>query len=169
MRIEPARPDEITDYVAFAESAQSMLRARGLAQWVPAAHAAYRTTIEAKQAAGSLFGVYEASAAIAFCVATTERSRWWPPDGIAALYLSGIVVSGAVRGRAVGRTIVTWAIARAERIGVQALRLDCHRGNDWLRRYYEGLCFALRGYVVQHPGYEGCLYEYRLGDREAVT
>jgi GNAT superfamily N-acetyltransferase len=161
MRIEPAQADEMVDYVAFAEAAQSMLRARGLAQWVPAAHSEYRSTIEAQQAGGSLFGVYDGSTPVAFFVATTARSSWWPPDDVAALYLSGIVVGRAARGRGVGRAIVAWAIARAEALDVSAVRLDCHRGSHWLCRYYEGLGFVLRGYVEQHPGYEGCLYEFR--------
>jgi RimJ/RimL family protein N-acetyltransferase len=163
MRIEPARTDDIADYVAIAAAAESMLRARGLAQWVPAAHAAYRNTIVAQQADGSLFAVYDGSAPIAFCVVTLAKSPWWPPDDVAALYLSGIVVSRSARGRAVGHTIVAWAIARAESLGLGAVRLDCHSGSTWLRRYYEDLGFVLRGLVEQHPGYDGCLYELRCG------
>ena len=157
MRIEPARSDDVAVYVAFAEAAQAMLRARGLAQWVPAAHGDYRRTIEVQQAAGALLGVYDDTGPLAFFVVTDTPSPWWPDDGGAALYLSGIVVSHAARGRALGRAIVAWTLARAEAVGAKAVRLDCHHGNDWLRNYYEDLGFVLRGIVEQHPGYDGCL------------
>src|SRR5262249_43153164 len=142
MRIEPARAEDIEVYVAFAQAAQAMVRARGLAQWVPAAHAEYRGAIETQQAAGSLFGVYEHAMPLAFFVVTNARSPWWPQDAAPALYLSGIVVSRAARGRALGHTIVAWTIARADSMGVRIVRLDCHRGNDWLRSYYEELGFV---------------------------
>jgi GNAT superfamily N-acetyltransferase len=156
MRIEPARADDVAVYVGFAEAAQAMLRARGLTQWVPAAHADYRRAVEAQQAGGSLHGVYDDSGPLAFFVVTDTPSPWWPHDGVHALYLSGIVVSHAARGRALGHAIVAWTMARAE-----AVRLDCHHGNSWLRTYYENLGFVLRGIVEQHPGYDGCLYEWR--------
>ena len=156
MRIEPARSDDIAVYVRFAEAAQAMLRERGLAQWVPAAHADYRRTIETQQASGSLFGAYDETGPLAFFVVTDTPSAWWPRDAVHAAYLSGIVVSDAARGRSVGHAIVAWAMARAE-----VVRLDCHHGNDWLRNYYENLGFVLRGIVEQHPGYDGCLYEWR--------
>jgi GNAT superfamily N-acetyltransferase len=171
MRIEPARTDDIAVYVVFAEAAQAMLRARGLAQWVPAAHAEYRGAIETLQAAGSLFGVFEGATPLAFFVVTNTPSPWWPPDAQRAVYLSGIVVSRAAHGRALGHMIVAWTIARAEAFGARAVRLDCHRGNEWLRRYYEDLGFVLCGVIEQHPGYDGCLYEYRCGSarREATA
>ena len=112
-------------------------------------------------AADSLFGVYDDTGPQAFFVVSDAPSPWWPPDGVSALYLSGIVVGRTARGRDLGRLIVAWTMARAEAHGAQVVRLDCHHGNAWLRSYYEELGFVLRGIVEQHPGYDGCLYECR--------
>jgi len=73
-----------------------------------------------------------------------------------------MVVSPRARGQGVGGFIIRWCVAEAARLGRRFVRLDCHAGNPWLCRYYEGHGFALQGRVEQHPGYEGCLYQFEV-------
>ena len=161
MRIATSEPDWIDRYVAFARDAQARLRARGLRQWVPAAHDAHRPQVDLLVAAGELFAVLDGTEPIAF-FALRDASGWWPPLERPVRYVSGIVVSRAARGRGVGGTIVEWCIERARSSGAVALRLDCHDGNAWLCEYYERFGFVARDRVEQHPGYVGRLYELPL-------
>ncbi|MDT0322971.1 hypothetical protein [Streptomyces millisiae] len=46
-----------------------------------------------------------------------------------------------------GAVPLDWAADTARRRGVDALRLDCVRSNDALRRYYEARGFTHRGDV----------------------
>ena len=159
MIVRPAVEADIPCYVAFATAAQEWLRARGLGQYVPAAHAASASTVVARVAARSLRAVESGSALAGFFSLEVAPSPWWSRDDVPALYLAGMVVAPAFRGRGVGAVILSWCRKQAAERGCRAVRLDCHAGNPWLCRYYEGHGFELRGRIEQHPGYDGCLYE----------
>ena len=159
MRIRPAALGDLEGYEARARDAQGWLGARGLAQYVPAAHPEYAAAIRERVANGTLFALSDGDSTVGWFSLDSAPSPWWPADGARALHLAGIVVSREARGRGIGHEIVRWSAARAEQRGCSALRLDCHSGNRWLCAYYESLGFALRGKVEQHPGYFGCLYE----------
>jgi GNAT superfamily N-acetyltransferase len=62
-----------------------------------------------------------------------------PPD---AAYVHKLAVSRARAGQRIGQTIVEWAEATAAANGRAFLRLDCHRTNPGIRRYYEQLGFV---------------------------
>jgi GNAT superfamily N-acetyltransferase len=62
-----------------------------------------------------------------------------PPD---AAYVHKLAVSRAHAGQRIGQTIVEWADATAAANGRAFLRLDCHRTNPGIRRYYEQLGFV---------------------------
>jgi GNAT superfamily N-acetyltransferase len=62
-----------------------------------------------------------------------------PPD---AAYVHKLAVSRARAGQRIGQTIVEWADATAAANGRAFLRLDCHRTNPGIRRYYEQLGFV---------------------------
>ncbi len=160
--VRPARREDLAAYVAMARMAQASLMARGLAQHVPAAHPDDDAYVRARIADASLHAVWQEGRAVAFFVLEAAPSRWWPADGAPALYLAGLVVSrdGALRGR--GDAILAWCLVAVRRSHRNALRLDCHAGNPWLCAWYEARGFVARGYVEQHPGYEGCLYERNL-------
>jgi GNAT superfamily N-acetyltransferase len=151
--------DDVGTYAALGREAQGWLQSRGLEQYVPAAHDAYATTIRSRVESGTLCAVWSDDAAVGFFNIDTAPSPWWPADGVPALYLAGMVVSRAARGRDVGGSILRWCIGEAARRGCECVRLDCHAGNPWLCGYYESHGFVLRGRVEQHPGYDGCLYE----------
>jgi GNAT superfamily N-acetyltransferase len=61
-----------------------------------------------------------------------------PPD---AAYVHKLAVSRARAGQRIGHAIVAWADATAAANGRAFLRLDCHRTNPGIRRYYEELGF----------------------------
>jgi GNAT superfamily N-acetyltransferase len=159
MEVRLARPKDIATYAELGRVAQAWLQARGLGQYVPAAHDEYAAAIRARVAAGTLYAVEDRGAAVAFFSLDPTPSPWWPPDGEPALYLAGMVVAEEARGRNIGGFIIRWCTGEASRRGYRCVRLDCHAGNPWLCRYYEGHGFALRGRVEQHPGYDGCLYQ----------
>jgi GNAT superfamily N-acetyltransferase len=159
VEIRPARLVDVATYAAFGREAQEWLRSRGLGQYVPAAHDAYAAAVRSRVESGTLRAVRSDGAAVGFFDVDPVPSRWWPADGVPALYLAGMVVARAARGRDVGGHIIRWCIGEAVRRGCQFVRLDCHAGNPWLCRYYESHGFVLRGRVEQHPGYYGCLYE----------
>lgn len=108
--------------------------------------------------AGTLYSVI-AETPLGFFALERDPSPWWPKGDVGALYLSAIVVAPAARGLGVGGRIVEWCSERAVGARLQALRLDCHASNAWLRAYYEGFGFVQKEIVEQHPGYFGCLYE----------
>jgi GNAT superfamily N-acetyltransferase len=159
MEIRLARPEDVGAYAALGRAAQAMLRSRGWAQYVPAAHDEHAAAIRSKVEAGTLYAVWDGGAAVGFFSLDPAPSPWWPTDGEPALYLAGMVVSPEARGRGVGGFILEWSQAEAGRRGCRFVRLDCHAGNPWLCRYYEAHGFTGRGRVEQHPGYIGCLYQ----------
>jgi GNAT superfamily N-acetyltransferase len=154
---------DIVAYVAFANAAQEKLRERGLGQYVPAAHPEYADSIQTRVAAGSLFKAISGAETVAFFNMEGAPSGWWPVDGAPALYLAGMVVSPAWKGRGVGGAIIEWCVAQASVRGRRAVRLDCHADNPWLCAYYESHGFRLQGRIDQHPGYVGCLYQRDVG------
>ena len=159
MGVRTANPDDIALYVELGRAAQAWLSARGLGQYVPAAHDEYAAAIRARVGAGTLFVVEKGGAPAGFFSLDTAPSPWWPADGEPAMYLAGMVVARQARGRGVGSHIIRWCVAEAFHRGCRFVRLDCHAGNPWLCRYYERHGFELRGRVEQHPGYDGCLYQ----------
>lgn len=66
--------------------------------------------------------------ALGFFSAESSASPGWPADGVAALYLAGMVVDRGARGRGVGELILRGCAAEAERSGSAFVRLDCHIG-----------------------------------------
>jgi GNAT superfamily N-acetyltransferase len=162
MEVRRAVAEDVGTYLDLGRAAQTILRSRGLEQYVPAAHPEYAEAIRARVEAGTLYAVWDNGAAVGFFSLDPFPSRWWPADGEPALYLAGMVVSRQARGRGVGGHIIHWCAAEARRCGCRAVRLDCHAGNAWLCRYYEAHGFVLRGRVEQHPGYDGCLYQLAI-------
>ncbi len=159
LEFRSALPADVERYVSLGESAQHWLRDKGLAQYVPAAHTDNLPEIRRRVECGSLFRVSLQDQAVAFFSLESTLSKWWPEDGVRALYLAGMVVSPEVRGQKIGREIIAWCVEEARGRGCSALRLDYYMGNPWLCAYYQSNGFKLRGEIEQHPGYFGCLYQ----------
>jgi GNAT superfamily N-acetyltransferase len=158
--------DDLDLYVYLAQEAQAFLRARGLAQWVPSAHAAYRKVLVARVLGGDVHKVVCAGQTIAFFCLSGEMPEWWAPYPAPASYVSGIVVARKNRGGGVGQLVLKWCEGRAQLLNHDRLRLDCHAGNSWLCSYYAALGFQEVTRVEQHPGYVGVLQEKIIARRE---
>jgi GNAT superfamily N-acetyltransferase len=157
--VAPALLEDLDLYVRLAQEAQAFLRGRGLAQWVPPAHAPYRRVLVAGVAAGDVFKVNCGAETVAFFRWSAEGPEWWEPYPAAASYVSGIVVARDKKGSGVGRLVLDWCAARAQALNHDRLRLDCHAGNDWLCSYYAALGFQEVARVETHPGYVCVLRE----------
>lgn len=153
LSVEPALLEDLDLYVRLAQEAQAFLRGRGLAQWVPPAHAPYRNVLVAGIAAGEVYKVGCGGEMVAFFRCGAVGSEWWGPYPAAASYVSGIVVARDKKGCGVGRFVLDWCAARAQALAHDRLRLDCHAGNSWLCSYYAALGFHEVARVETHPGY----------------
>jgi GNAT superfamily N-acetyltransferase len=161
----PARRDEVPAYRAMARDADRWLRGQGLAQYVPAAHAAHAAALARLVRHGELHAVRIDAAPVAFFALTRTPGTGWPPDGVDAYYLGGIVVDAPWRGRGLGSAIVEWSARRAAGEGAAVLRLDSHDADERLGRFYAAVGFRVVGRVVQHGGYVGRLQERALRER----
>jgi hypothetical protein len=95
MEVRRAVMEDVGMYADFGRAAQPWLRARGLEQYVPAAHDEYADSILARVEAGTLCAVWDGGSAVAFFSLDPAPSPWWPGDGEAALYLAGRARSSA--------------------------------------------------------------------------
>src|SRR5262245_13210931 len=129
MEVRLARRVDLDTYTALARVAQVWLESRGLGQYVPAAHDEYNAEIYSRIESGTLYAVWIDNAAVAFFSADSSSSKWWPEQGVSALYLGGMVVAMGARGRRVGEHVVEWCVAQARRLGCQFVRLECHADN----------------------------------------
>jgi GNAT superfamily N-acetyltransferase len=154
-----ATQTDIPKYVELAQAAQVFIHSKGLAQWVPAAHAAFLPRIAAKVDKCSLHKVSDGNDAIAFFDFSFDPSEWWSRRAGMAGYISGIVVARTSRGRGVGSFILEWAEAKVRDGRAHYLRLDCHAENSWLCEYYRSKGFTEVERVEQHPGYIGALFQ----------
>jgi len=166
MEVQLAGVEDVATYADLGRAAQAWLRARGLEQYVPAAHDDYASAIRVRAESGTLYAVRDGDAVVGFFSLDSVASKWWPMDGELAVYLAGMVVSRQARGRGVGSFIIQWCVAEARQRGFRFVRLDCHAGNPWLCRYYESHGFTFEGRVEQHPGYSGCLYQRTVSPSE---
>jgi ribosomal protein S18 acetylase RimI-like enzyme len=160
--------EDLEAYARLAGDAQSFLASKGLAQWVPAAHAAFMPELCAKAEARTLRKVMMGEEVAAFFDFSLSGGQWWN-DERAAAYLSGIVVARLHSHQGVGDFILEWCSSTAVQGGAEALRLDCHAGNAWLCEYYRSRGFRKICTIEQHPGYFGVLFEKDLRPGESAS
>jgi GNAT superfamily N-acetyltransferase len=114
--------------------------------------------IEAAIGRGEVYVAVLAGDVVATVTLLWDDALHWgerPPD---AAYVHKLAVSRAHAGRWIGHAIVGWADAAAADNGRSYLRLDCHRTNPGIRRYYEELGFEHRADKVIN-GRDLSLYE----------
>ncbi len=157
--VEIALETDIPRYVELAAHAQAFLQSIGLAQWVPAAHSAYKPEIERKVCAGEVYTLRDSGRSIGYFCFTEKSPEWWHPYPTAAGYVSGIVVARTHKGRNLGCKILDWCERSAADAGLLYLRLDCHDQSTRLREFYRSYGFGEVTIVEQHPGYFGVLME----------
>jgi aryl-alcohol dehydrogenase-like predicted oxidoreductase/ribosomal protein S18 acetylase RimI-like enzyme len=161
LAVRPSRPDELPAYLACSRDAQQRLRAKGLAQYLPAAHPEFADEMRQRVTHGTLMTAWSGGQPVGFFNWASEAPAMWTAvQGLtSAWYIAGMVVAPAARGREVGPRILRWCLADARRRRAAAVRLDCHASNAWLRGFYESHGFRACGIVETYPGYEVCLFE----------
>ena len=117
MEFRPAGLEDVVTYAAQARAAQAWLQSRGLQQYVPAVHEEYASATRSKAEAGILYAVETDRKPVGFFVLDASPSPWWPADGVAAMYLAGMVVAQSARGLGVGNFIIEWCVAETVRRG----------------------------------------------------
>jgi GNAT superfamily N-acetyltransferase len=147
--------------LAFSRHAQQRLRAKGLAQYLPAAHEEFTDEMRQRVAQGTLRSVWSGGQPVGYFNWDSHPPAMWDTvsDRPAAWYLAGMVVAPTARGRRVGPRILRWCLDDARRSHAAVVRLDCHADNAWLRGFYESHGFRARGIVETYPGYYVCLFE----------
>ncbi|GAA2755280.1 GNAT family N-acetyltransferase [Actinopolymorpha rutila] len=91
--------------------------------------------------------------------ADPDFAHAWPGGPEDALYIFRFAIAGRVAGHHVGEHLLAWAADRAARAGKSWLRVDVHRRNEELHRYYERMGFTRVGTVVTPPRRSGALYQ----------
>jgi hypothetical protein len=69
----------------------------------------------------------------------------WPADGVAAVYVHGLMTGRRQADVGLGAMMLAWAGQEGRRAGAVMLRLDCVRSNARLRRHYADLGFREMG------------------------
>lgn len=139
---------------------------RGIRQWEPAELPA--EWIEDWIAAGSVYLVRHKSELVGSVTITSEDRVTWGEREDLAGYIHMLMVDPAFSGHGVGRSILNWCEARIEADSRDLARLDCVRGNERLRRYYEEAGYRPVGYKDFSAipwARETALYEKSLGGR----
>lgn len=103
--------------------------------------------------------------------ADPDYADGWPEGPHDALYIFRMAVLRAWSGRDIGSRILDWASARAHALGLSWLRLDCHRHNHELQRYYQERGFIRVGTLVRviddsgtpYTRGSGALYQRQAG------
>jgi GNAT superfamily N-acetyltransferase len=94
--------------------------------------------------------------------------EFWPdrPHDNAA-YIHRLAVRRAFAGRGVSTALMSWAVAHAQALGREVLRLDCDADRARLRRVYERFGFVYHSDRQVGP-YFVARYEYRLRGSEVT-
>jgi hypothetical protein len=80
MEVQRAAVEDVSTYTAMARVAQAWLRARGLGQYVPAAHDEYASAIRLRAESGTLYAARDGDTSVGFFSLDPAPSPWWPAD-----------------------------------------------------------------------------------------
>jgi GNAT superfamily N-acetyltransferase len=144
LTLDQAKPDDLPVVLSVLDEAAAWLKEQGIEQW-PAQFSAVDDWRASRIASyvddGDSWLVRASGEPIAtFNLTTTadpDYADGWPEGPESALYIFRMAVRRSWSGRDIGARILEWACARAHAIGLTWLRLDCHRHNRPLQRYYE--------------------------------
>lgn len=136
MKIIPARPNDVTQLLAFREEAASWLSRLGSDQWQrPYPADRLLATIQA----GCVFMVMdgEVTAATVTLSADVEDGLWTEQElSEPSIFVTKLTVARTHAGQNLGGRLLDWAGDRAYRISAKWLRLDAWTTNEGLQRYY---------------------------------
>jgi GNAT superfamily N-acetyltransferase len=153
---ERATPDDLPVVLDILDEAAAWLQSRGIQQW-PAQFGGvddWRSTrIAGYVADGECWIVRAGGDPVATFNLTAhadpDYADGWPDSPTGALYIFRMAVRRSWAGRDIGGRILDWSSARAHAAGTPWLRLDCHRHNRDLQRYYETRGFIHVGTLVR--------------------
>lgn len=150
-----AKPDELATVVEILNEAAAWLHQRHIRQW-PEAFGSddWRTARISRYITDQNTWLVKADTEpiATFSLTPTadpDYADGWPTGPEDALYIFRMAVRRAWSGNDLGGRILDWASSRALALGYHHLRLDCHRYNTSLQRYYERHAFRRVGTVVR--------------------
>jgi ribosomal protein S18 acetylase RimI-like enzyme len=170
LTVTQALPDELPAVLAILDDCAAWLHEQGIEQWPDrfSGRTDWRSDRIAKYVDdGETWLVRDAGELVATFTlndsADPDFAAGWPGGTGSELYIYRMAVLREHAGQSIGASILQWATARAADAGVQWLRLDCHRANGPLQRYYERNGFQRVGTVVRPPRGSGALYQRAVG------
>jgi ribosomal protein S18 acetylase RimI-like enzyme len=140
MQVERARPADLPAIRAAYADARAKQRATGSPLWPDFTDSA----ILAQMSAGTLHRVVDGDAFVGvFTSIDNDGEIWGELERGAHIYLHRIARSSSYQGRGLVDIVIAWALARAEALGREGLRMDTWAINDKLRDYYGKRGFTL--------------------------
>jgi GNAT superfamily N-acetyltransferase len=150
LSIEQARPGDLPVVLDILDDAAAWLRDQSIDQWPDSfsrdstwridrirSYIEHGCTYLAKTGDGEAIATFTLSRA-----ADPQFAYGWPGGPGRAGYIFRMAVRRTASGNGVGAAILDWAAGEVARWGRLWLRLDVHRYNKDLQRYYEGLGFV---------------------------
>lgn len=154
IEIDQAGADQWGEVLGVLDEAAAWLQKAGITQW-PARFSGRddwrEERLRSYLVAGETWLVRGAGKAIATFTLSgpdPDYAHGWPGGADDALYLYRMAVRRKHAGAGLGDRILDWCGATAAATGRSWLRLDCHRENHVLQRYYTDRGFARVGTVV---------------------
>lgn len=145
LTIRPAVPDDVAAVHALRQAAADWLEGRGIQQWrrddTPP------ETVAAQVERGE-WQVAVARGAVRAALRLLTSDPEWPPDGVRACYVHGLMIDRSQEGTGLGARLLSWAADHARRADAQTLRLDCAETNVRLRQYSTAQGFRPVGRVA---------------------
>lgn len=149
-----ATADEFDDVLDVLDEAAAWLQERGIAQW-PARFSGRGDWREDRLRSYATAGETWIARVDGVAMATftlsgpdPDYAHGWPDGPDDALYLYRMAVRRQYSGAGLGSRILDWCSATAAASRRKWLRLDCHRENHDLQRYYSDHGFDRVGTVV---------------------
>lgn len=165
LNVHQASRDDLPTVLNILDDAASWLVSRGIEQW-PARFGGVDDWRSDRIASyvedGECWLVRAGGEPVATFNLTTradpDYADGWPDGADSALYIFRMAVCRSWAGRDIGSRILEWASARAHAAGLSWIRLDCHRHNRPLQRYYEERGFIRVGTLVRVIDDDGTPY-----------
>ncbi|MDM4721340.1 GNAT family N-acetyltransferase [Micromonospora sp. WMMA1363] len=145
LQITQAQDHDLPDVLAVLDDAAGWLQGQGIDQWPTSfsRDATWRTdrirayirqglTYLVKDQDGTVLATFTLTAG-----ADPQFAHGWPDGPDAGGYVFRMAVHRSVAGRKIGSQILDWAGREVGKWGRKWLRVDIHRHNPELQRYYE--------------------------------
>ncbi|AEI13638.1 nucleoside/nucleotide kinase family protein [Cellulomonas gilvus] len=156
MTPRPAGPGDVAAVHALRRDLEEWMAERGIDQWPVGSLP--RERVAAQVAAGQWWVVEDDEGVLATVRVVPADPEYWGEDTTPALYVHGLMVARRAGGRGLGRALVEWAHARAQRAGAVWLRLDHRASNPHLDALYRSWGFEAVG-ESERPGFRVVLMQ----------